>query len=318
MEERFVPSSVSPVSQGHERHAFDEFQVGRDVESAEPGHRGSSADPLLLLTPSSRTSRVVLGSSEYHTPLHSTPYKHVAGTPNRMSSSPLTPVRHLSVSPRSRRPGSATDSPHSARNTTLDEDANTAGPSNHAEVPIVEHDDEPRRYTLRARNARQMQPYVYDKLSYKKQLRNIPEAIVVAHSPRRRRQSPQYSSDPEVDPNTLQLGDSDGERRRRRVTPHPPAMAPDADGPAPHQYPSVLNINLSSDSEAGSVINALSSRRDAPRRHIKRRLRAFPMSDKQHSKRPMKEHHEEVSTSPSWYTFIRDSRPTRHAIAGAT
>ena len=46
--------------------------------------------------------------------------------------------------------------------------------------------DATRRYSLRTRQARQLNPYKYDKHMYKRQLRGIPEAIVKLTSPRRK------------------------------------------------------------------------------------------------------------------------------------
>ena len=43
-----------------------------------------------------------------------------------------------------------------------------------------------RRYSLRARQARQLNPYEYDKRLYKLQMKRLPDAIVKVVSPRRR------------------------------------------------------------------------------------------------------------------------------------
>ena len=42
-----------------------------------------------------------------------------------------------------------------------------------------------RRYSLRARQARQLNPYEYDKLLYKQQMKRLPDAIVKVVSPRK-------------------------------------------------------------------------------------------------------------------------------------
>jgi hypothetical protein len=51
-----------------------------------------------------------------------------------------------------------------------------------------EHHDllmNPTRYTLRARQAKQLNPYAYDKIQYKQQLRSNPDAIVKIVSPKK-------------------------------------------------------------------------------------------------------------------------------------
>ncbi|KAL4267270.1 hypothetical protein AB1N83_002541 [Pleurotus pulmonarius] len=70
-----------------------------------------------------------------------------------------------------------------------------------------------RRYSLRTRQAKQIRPYAYDKLSYKQQLRGNPDAIVKLTSPRHhRRRSKSRSVEGGSDHNTQddewQLGDS--------------------------------------------------------------------------------------------------------------
>lgn len=50
-------------------------------------------------------------------------------------------------------------------------------------------DQESRRYSMRARRPQQLNPYVYDKLLYKRQMKSNPDAIVKFASPKRRNHS---------------------------------------------------------------------------------------------------------------------------------
>ena len=52
-----------------------------------------------------------------------------------------------------------------------------------------------RRWSFRSRKANQLQPYRFDRLQYKRQLRGNPDAVVAALSPHRRRSSPASSID---------------------------------------------------------------------------------------------------------------------------
>jgi hypothetical protein len=52
-----------------------------------------------------------------------------------------------------------------------------------------------RRYSLRTRQARQLNPYKFDKHMYKRQLRGIPEAIVKITSPRRKGHHEDWNDD---------------------------------------------------------------------------------------------------------------------------
>jgi len=72
-----------------------------------------------------------------------------------------------------------------------------------------------RRWSFRSRKANQLQPYRFDRLQYKQQLRGNPDAVVVALSPRRRRSSPSSSVDQEFiadddEGNTQETGELSG------------------------------------------------------------------------------------------------------------
>lgn len=150
--------------------------------------RARSPDPLLLFTPQR--------SSAVSPPAPSTPpspFRHAtsssnAGHINRtppvdIPSSPLTPA----PSPEPR-PRSVTSSPPHAEQQPGDDD------------PIPEHilAEASRPYSLRQRKARQLNPYLYDQVEYKRQLKSNPDAIVPALHSRRRHGSPrQHESDKE-------------------------------------------------------------------------------------------------------------------------
>ncbi|KAH8116315.1 Mus7/MMS22 family-domain-containing protein [Phellopilus nigrolimitatus] len=131
--------------------------------------------------------------------------------------SPLTPLRALSLSP---------GLPSLSR-------SQLRGENNGAEDPFLVNDDAhvqfqadednaPRRYSLRARQARQLNPYEYEKRIYKQQMRNNPDAIVKIVSPRRRlaeaanrNRDPQEEDDEFVAPDD---GDeSQGRLHRRNI-----------------------------------------------------------------------------------------------------
>lgn len=61
------------------------------------------------------------------------------------------------------------------------------------------------RWSFRSRKANQLQPYRFDRLQYKRQLRWNPDAVVTALSPPRRRSSPGSTTDQEF------VGDNDEE-----------------------------------------------------------------------------------------------------------
>lgn len=85
------------------------------------------------------------------------------------------------------------------------------------------------RYSLRRRDARQLNPYAYDKLLYRQQLKSHPDAIVKFRSPRRRSGSGGAGEDgtqeefmfpldgPDEDGDYVDVEDESGRRRRRRV-----------------------------------------------------------------------------------------------------
>ena len=72
-----------------------------------------------------------------------------------------------------------------------------------------------RRWSFRSRKANQLQPYRFDRLQYKQQLRGNPDAVMTALSPRRRRSSPGSTMDQdfiadEDEENTQETGEHSG------------------------------------------------------------------------------------------------------------
>ncbi|KAF8557733.1 hypothetical protein OG21DRAFT_1601471 [Imleria badia] len=156
---------------------------------------------------------------------------------HRVASSPLTPVssparlaRTSSQSPDPlllsalRRP----QSPHSLSSRSNLPPA--IPPRVHS--PLVEIPEDPHplgRYSLRRREARQLNPYAYDKLLYKQQLKSHPDAIVKFRSPRHRLSSGGVGEDgtqdefvfpldnPDEDGDYVDVESESGRRSRRRV-----------------------------------------------------------------------------------------------------
>jgi len=70
-----------------------------------------------------------------------------------------------------------------------------------------------RRWSFRSRKANQLQPYRFDLLQYKRQLRGNPDAVVAALNPHRRRSSPGSSLDQDFivdEENTQETGELSG------------------------------------------------------------------------------------------------------------
>lgn len=81
-----------------------------------------------------------------------------------------------------------------------------------------------RRWSFRSRKANQLQPYRFDRLQYKQQLRWNPDAVVTALSPPRRRSSPRSATDQEFiidhdEDDTQETGEREEETQ-------PPALSP--------------------------------------------------------------------------------------------
>ncbi|KIK23682.1 hypothetical protein PISMIDRAFT_679140 [Pisolithus microcarpus 441] len=147
--------------------------------------RSMSSEPWSLFSsPRSRPSTPLATSSQG---LFGSPNSK-SGTPARLITvqlSPLTPInsppRHPSHSPSpdELRLFPSVRRPSSPRPNTL-----TEGP----DPLIIPEDTEHRsvRYSLRRRDPRQLNPYAYDKLLYKQQMRSNPDAIVKFLSPKKK------------------------------------------------------------------------------------------------------------------------------------
>lgn len=285
--------------------------------------RGQSADPLLLSTPSRRE----IGLDRHNsspvipiTPQTRHPQKSLSASPLTPIQSPRTsPVKQAVVRPLSDQapsPDAAHDSSQHAKSPApgqphAQDDATMA--------LLAELDGaEGTRYSLRTRKARQLNPYEYDKIMYKRQMRAIPDAIVKMRSPPQRHHGgsrgprDDASSDPDVDPNTLDMDDSDQERPRRRRSKSAASHENLSGGGrnsvhvSPRRWrPRAFNDTFSSDSDVDDsrkdVIALLGKQPNTDRqpgrvRH-KYRAKPFPLSDKALGKLPSREPGTDVSSA---------------------
>ncbi|KAF9245333.1 Mus7/MMS22 family-domain-containing protein [Melanogaster broomeanus] len=102
-------------------------------------------------------------------------------------------------------------------------------PADNVPPAIPEDPYDVRRYSLRRREARQLNPYAYDKVLYKQQMKSNPEAVVKFRSPRRRSGSRGDDEDatqgdylyeldnPDEDEDYVDREDRGGRRRGRRT-----------------------------------------------------------------------------------------------------
>ncbi|KAI0667720.1 Mus7/MMS22 family-domain-containing protein [Trametes maxima] len=172
--------------------------LGQAYLQRSTGSPASSPDPLSLFSPP-RLSR-----------LSSLPGNPSVSSPN---SSPLTPTSSLDkvVHEQNLHSPALSHAPLVSDGTEEDE-LLLAQPSrpDHREPPrkseelraalaasLAEHNDG--RYSLRTRNARQLNPYEYDKLMYKRQMRSNPDALVKVVSPPRARHRHRSTSAGRVD-----------------------------------------------------------------------------------------------------------------------
>ena len=187
-------------------------------------------------------------------------------------------------------------------------------------MPVEDYDDFPveeaygRRYSLRTRQARQLNPYQYDKALYKQQLKSNPEAIVSVLSPtRRRRGSPKQhesergsGSEAEVEPAEeedreeerfwrrlekrravdVERDDGGNGKNRSKESVHGQAGArvSSVEPPRPElddSYPSFLNDTFSSPDDDDDLILPNHTKRSSPKiKSRKKRLKPFPMKRK--------------------------------------
>ncbi|KAI0373643.1 hypothetical protein BV20DRAFT_1111197 [Pilatotrama ljubarskyi] len=172
------------------------------------GSPASSPDPLLLFTPPrrERSAPIPGQSSPNSSPLTptSSPTKRPAERnspspgPSR-ASPPHIPNRHRNLEPAQ----SAPPRSHSPLQPPANPDAPPPAPLLPPE--LADHADG--RYSLRARKARQLHPYEYDKKLYKQQMRANPAAIVKVVSPPRPRRRHRSTSAGRAE---LEVGGSSG------------------------------------------------------------------------------------------------------------
>ncbi|EMD40182.1 hypothetical protein CERSUDRAFT_122249 [Gelatoporia subvermispora B] len=166
------------------------------------------------------------------------------------------------------------------------------------------------RYSLRTRQPKQLQPYVYDKLTYKRAMRANPDAIIKDPSPSRAARQRSRSHDQPGGPAEIDdeyQGDASGGeddeewRRRRRASKSrsislgigerklgpagsiglSSSRASSLSGRAPIVYPGILNDTFSSSSSDPSDIDESSTRKSSKRStgvegKTRRRIRPKP------------------------------------------
>ena len=239
-----------------------------------------SPDPLLLFTPPRRsaspTQRPIRVSSPASSPL--TP----ASSPTKAAEAPRTP----------------SPSPLQAVATSRQQNSTLSA----AEIAAIEDAAaaERARYSLRARNPRQLNPYEYDKLLYKRQMRAAPEAIVkVVSPPRPRRRHRSTSANPrdassgaedEYQAGEEDLDDEESQARRRRKgkDTEQEGVAEEEDGKDGNRgrvekwLPEALReSSSSSEDDADVLLGLMPVKRKKPYKEKRsRRARPFPMKKK--------------------------------------
>ncbi|KAI6164406.1 Mus7/MMS22 family-domain-containing protein [Pisolithus thermaeus] len=147
--------------------------------------RSVSSEPWSLFSsPRSRPSTPLATSSQG---LFGSPTSK-SGTPARRITVQLSPLTPINSSPRRPSRSPSPDElqllPNVRRPSSPRPNILTEG----ADLPIIPEDTEHRsvRYSLRRRDPRQLNPYAYDKLLYKRQMRSNPDAIVKFLSPKKK------------------------------------------------------------------------------------------------------------------------------------
>ncbi|KAH7914631.1 Mus7/MMS22 family-domain-containing protein [Hygrophoropsis aurantiaca] len=157
-------------------------------------------------------------------------------------------------------------------------------------------DDEPHnRYALRRRQARQLNPYAYDKLQYKQQMRSNPDAIVKFRSPQRHHSLREGSGDEatqdmDTEEFVLPAGDLDNDddyiestRRRQRRNTSEENIDPIPNGHATTSgwLPEILKDLSSSDTDNDELRREIRAQKvkegEEASKSRKRRLKRFPL-----------------------------------------
>ncbi|OSC97472.1 hypothetical protein PYCCODRAFT_1377056 [Trametes coccinea BRFM310] len=290
------------------------------------GSPSSSPDPIGLFTPPRLAhSSPAHGQSATASPL-SSPLTPTPSSAKRVTGPPTSPVTALpTASNLASLPG-----PSGANAQAQD------GPSHHGnhlqtvDFPGESADLHDGRYSLRARKARQLNPYEYDKMLYKRQMRANPEAIVKVVSPPRPRRRHRSTSAGVRDVNGSSGADDDyhiaeeddgldedarWERRmmKSRERGRASSQAGDEDPrdrpPKSVWYPDALKEPLSGSSteEEDAALDALERQRQRERRQKereerlkKRKPRPFPVrkKDMQPSKSPARNETEALPPRP--------------------
>ncbi|TBU23731.1 Mus7/MMS22 family-domain-containing protein [Dichomitus squalens] len=268
-------------------------EVSRKASTRSPS---PSPDPLLLFTPPRRRS--------------ASPAQGRVGI-SSPASSPLTPASSPTKFAEAARVPSSSPSQTAALSRQQDP------PLSVAEIVAFENAAaaaERARYSLRARNARQLNPYEYDKLLYKRQMRAAPEAIVkVVSPPRPRRRQRSKSANPRDASSgaedEYQVGededDEESQARRRRKGKGREEGAENGGngeegtrGRVEKWLPEAFRESSSSSEDDADILSGLKTAKTADKEHRRKRPRPFPMkkTELQRSVSPSQPH--DKSPSP--------------------
>ncbi|KAH7927866.1 hypothetical protein BV22DRAFT_245793 [Leucogyrophana mollusca] len=293
--------SLGDLSSSQSILRFPNEDLG-EIESTSPNprDRSCSADPWSLFSSPIRSRPVTPSSSMKRASDEieglADPQQVSRESPRQRQTSPLTPP-----------PSSNQIALAMVRSPSHDSAGapQAAAPPHSAVVTIdpqsVLHDDgfQYNRYALRTRQARQLNPYAYDKLQYKQQMRSNPDAIVKFRSPRRRSEPGAFergeegTQDASVEDYVFPTGDieddedyvgSTGRRRRRSAS----AVQDEGEGTsgplsAPGWLPEFLRDLSDSDIEDDEVRKDVKASRKAreaaeTKKSRKRRVRPFPLA----------------------------------------
>ncbi|EPQ56427.1 hypothetical protein GLOTRDRAFT_138160 [Gloeophyllum trabeum ATCC 11539] len=238
----------------------------------------SSPDPLNLSTPpqlrhADQGERAktpnILGSSRNHHHSSDSPLFTPRSSRNIQPSSPLTPLAAKSIMVESQ----SSPATHSNARRTMDmaPQASTsrlaANEQSRPDIQTAENQHQFVRYSLRARQAKQLNPYAYDQAYYKQLMRRNPDAIVKVVSPEHEKRHHRHHSHHEHDSDrprrarsrSRDLSPSHSKSRlrksmepeaiRNRKSRSPPRLEKAVEKSKPKWYPKLLEEGLGSDED---------------------------------------------------------------------
>ncbi|KAJ7090573.1 Mus7/MMS22 family-domain-containing protein [Mycena crocata] len=257
--------------------------------------RSGSVDPLLLFTPSRPSLRDTSpgASTSVQTAADADPR---ASPPKQLTapSSPLTPpppdrpVNHSRKSPQ-----------------------RSPSPPDHPDDLAVAQAlaDNPGRYSLRERKAKQLNPYKHDKAEYQITLRHHPEAIVKFRSPRRHQREEDYEQTQEPDAQGYEAENDENENEEERRGRKHPKNRSNSHKENPAWFKEFLPAMSDTDEEDGKEVDVTKKegrkfrreqrKREVLEKHGRKLARPFPLkelNDNDVSQRPSR--HATRSNSP--------------------